>query len=179
MEHHHADLGDVRLHYVEAGSRSLVVLLHGFPEFWYSWRFQIPILAEAGFRVVVPDMRGYNLSDKPPKVGDYRVEFLGQDVERLIRACGSESAAVVGHDWGWVARRDAPPRGGREACDPELSAPQPLFERLVEPSSAKEELVHVRVAGARPAWQVRAGEHLGLVHVEHPQGPCAPGNIHR
>ena len=96
LEHHHADLGDVCLHYVEAGSGSLIVLLHGFPEFWYSWRFQIPILAEAGFRVVVPDMRGYNLSDKPPRVGDYRVEFLGRDVERLIRACGSESASVVG-----------------------------------------------------------------------------------
>jgi pimeloyl-ACP methyl ester carboxylesterase len=80
-----------------------VVLLHGFPEFWYSWRLQIPILAEAGFRMVVPDMRGYNLSDKPPKVGDYRAEFLGRDVERLIRACGAESAAVVGHDWGGVA----------------------------------------------------------------------------
>jgi pimeloyl-ACP methyl ester carboxylesterase len=103
LEHHHANLGDVRLHYVEAGSGPLVVLLHGFPEFWYSWRFQIPILAEAGFRVVVPDMRGYNLSDKPPKVRDYRVEFLARDVQRLIRACGSESAAVVGHDWGGVA----------------------------------------------------------------------------
>jgi len=103
-EHHHADLGDVCLHYVEAGSGPLIVLLHGFPEFWYSWRLQIPILAEAGFRVV-PDMRGYNLSDKPPKVGDYRVEFLGRDVERLIRACGSESASVVGHDWGGVAGR--------------------------------------------------------------------------
>jgi pimeloyl-ACP methyl ester carboxylesterase len=103
LEHHHADLGDVRLHYVEAGSGPLVVLLHGFPEFWYSWRFQIPVLVEAGFRVVVPDMRGYNLSDKPPKVGDYHVESLGRDVERLIRACGAESAAVVGHDWGGVA----------------------------------------------------------------------------
>jgi epoxide hydrolase 4 len=102
LEHHHADLGDVCLHYVEAGSGPLIVLLHGFPEFWYSLRLQIPILAEASFRVV-PNMRGYNLSDKPPKVGDYRVEFLGRDVERLIRACGSESASVVGHDWGGVA----------------------------------------------------------------------------
>jgi alpha-beta hydrolase superfamily lysophospholipase len=157
LEHHLADLGDVRLHYVEAGSGPLVVLLHGFSEFWYSWRFQIPILAEAGFRVVVPDMRGYNLSDKPPKVGDYRVEFLGRDVERLIRACGSESATVVGHDWGGVVSRDAPPRSGREACDPELSAPQPLFERPVEPTPAEEELVHVRFAGARPARKLRAG----------------------
>ena len=141
----------MRLHYVEAGSGPLVVLLHGFPEFWYSWRFQIPILAEAAFRVVVPDMRGYNLSDKPPKVEDYRVEFLARDMERLIAACGSESASVVGHDWGGVASRDAPPRGSREACDPQLSAPQPLFERPVEPAPAEEELVHVRLAGAGPA----------------------------
>jgi hypothetical protein len=95
LEHHHADLGDVRLHYVEAGSGPLVVLLHGFPEFWYSWRFQIPILAEAGFRVVVPDMRGYNLSDKPPKVGDYRVEFLGQDVERLKAGASWADNALI------------------------------------------------------------------------------------
>jgi epoxide hydrolase 4 len=103
LEHHQADLGDVRLHYVEAGSGPLVVLLHGFPEFWYSWRFQFPMLAPASFRVVAPDMRGYNHSEKPPRVEDYRVEFLGRDVVRLIRACGAERAAVVGHDWGGAA----------------------------------------------------------------------------
>ena len=61
-------LGDVRLHYVEAGEGPLVVLLHGFPQFWHQWRLQIPALVEAGFRVVAPDMRGYNLSEKPPGV---------------------------------------------------------------------------------------------------------------
>ena len=61
----YADVGGVRLHYVEAGEGPLVVLLHGFPEFWYSWRHQIPALVAAGYRVVAPDMRGYNLSDKP------------------------------------------------------------------------------------------------------------------
>ena len=65
MTYGFADLGDVRLHYVEAGAGPLVVLLHGFPEFWYSWRAQIEPLAAAGFRVVAPDMRGYNLSSKP------------------------------------------------------------------------------------------------------------------
>ncbi len=100
VEHRYADLGDVRLHYVEAGEGPLVVLLHGFPQFWYMWRFQIPALAEAGFRVVAPDMRGYNLSDKPRGVSSYRVELLARDVERLIVACREESAAVVGHDWG-------------------------------------------------------------------------------
>ena len=64
----YAEVGDVRLHYVEAGDGPLIVLLHGFPEFWYGWRCQIGPLAEAGFRVVAPDMRGYNLSSKPPGI---------------------------------------------------------------------------------------------------------------
>ncbi len=102
VTHHTADLGDVRLHYVEAGSGPLVVLLHGFPEFWYSWRNQIPALAAAGFRVVAPDMRGYNLSDKPPGIDSYRTDLLTRDIERLIRACGEERATVVGHDWGGI-----------------------------------------------------------------------------
>jgi epoxide hydrolase 4 len=102
VEHRYVDFGDVRLHYVEAGEGPLVVLLHGFPQFWYMWRFQIPALAEAGFRVVAPDMRGYNLSEKPRGVRNYRIELLARDVERLILACGEESAAVVGHDWGAV-----------------------------------------------------------------------------
>ena len=61
----YADIGDTRLHYVEAGDGPLIVLLHGFPEFWYGWRLQIKPLAAAGFRVVAPDMRGYNLSSRP------------------------------------------------------------------------------------------------------------------
>ena len=126
VTHRYADLGDVRLHYVEAGEGPLVVLLHGFPQFWYMWRFQIPTLAEAGFRVVAPDMRGYNLSDKPPKVSDYRVELLARDVERLILACGEESAAVVGHDWGamaaWMAAMRYPERVERLGI---LNVPHP------------------------------------------------------
>lgn len=103
VEHRYADLGHVRLHYVEAGEGPLVVLLHGFPQFWYMWRAQIPALVDAGFRVVAPDMRGYNLSEKPGRVLDYRVELLARDVERLILALGAESAVVVGHDWGAIA----------------------------------------------------------------------------
>lgn len=67
LRHEFVDLEGVRLHYVEAGAGPLVMMLHGFPDFWYSWRNQIPALANAGFRVVAPDMRGYNLSDKPPE----------------------------------------------------------------------------------------------------------------
>jgi pimeloyl-ACP methyl ester carboxylesterase len=100
VTHRFADLGDVRLHYVEAGSGPLIVLLHGFPEFWYSWRSQIPALAAAGYRVVAPDMRGYNLSDKPRGVTSYAPEVLARDVARLIEACGATRAVVAGHDWG-------------------------------------------------------------------------------
>jgi len=96
------DLTDVRLHYVEEGDGPLVVLLHGFPDFWYSWRHQIPALSEAGFRVVAPDMRGYNTSDKPRGVSNYTLDRLATDVVELVAALGGEAAQVVGHDWGGV-----------------------------------------------------------------------------
>ncbi|WP_132058487.1 alpha/beta fold hydrolase [Halorussus amylolyticus] len=100
--HEQAVVNDVRLHYVEAGEEGdpLVVLLHGFPEFWYSWRRQIPALADAGYRVVAPDMRGYATSEKPRGVSSYRTEKLVGDVAGLVEHCGAESARVVGHDWG-------------------------------------------------------------------------------
>ena len=102
--HEQAVVNDVRLHYVAAGDESdpLVILLHGFPEFWYSWRHQIPALADAGFRVVAPDMRGYNASEKPRGLASYRSEELVGDVVGLVEHLGRESARVVGHDWGGV-----------------------------------------------------------------------------
>jgi pimeloyl-ACP methyl ester carboxylesterase len=96
----YVEAGDVTLHYVEAGEGPLVILLHGFPEFWFGWRQQIAPLAAAGFRVVAPDTRGYNLSSKPEDVSAYSVDLLAGDVAALIRALGAESARVVGHDWG-------------------------------------------------------------------------------
>ena len=97
----YAEVGDdVRLHYVEAGAGPLIVLLHGFPEFWYGWRLQISPLAAAGFRVVAPDLRGYNLSSRPAGILPYAADKLAGDVRGLIGALGAESALVVGHDWG-------------------------------------------------------------------------------
>jgi pimeloyl-ACP methyl ester carboxylesterase len=96
----YAQVGDTRLHYVEAGDGPLLVLLHGFPEFWYGWRLQIAPLAAAGFRVVAPDTRGYNLSSKPDGVAAYGADKLADDIRGLIRERGAESACVVGHDWG-------------------------------------------------------------------------------
>jgi epoxide hydrolase 4 len=126
LAHRYADLGDVRLHYVEAGEGPLVLLLHGFPQFWYQWKHQVPALVEAGFRVVAPDMRGYNLSDKPLGVRAYRVELLARDVERLILACGEQTAVVVGDDWGaiaaWIAAMRHPERVEKLAI---LNVPHP------------------------------------------------------
>lgn len=90
----------VGLHYVEAGEGPAVVLLHGFPEFWYSWRHQLPALASAGFRAIAIDMRGYERSDKPRDVEAYLLPTLARDVERAIAALGAGRARVVGHDWG-------------------------------------------------------------------------------
>jgi epoxide hydrolase 4 len=96
----YADVGDVSLHYVEAGDGPLIVLLHGFPEFWFGWRLQIAPLAAAGFRVVAPDLRGYNLSSRPDGVEAYTADRLAEDIVGLIRERGAESALLVGHDWG-------------------------------------------------------------------------------
>jgi pimeloyl-ACP methyl ester carboxylesterase len=100
MRHGYAQIGGVRLHYAERGSGGrLVILLHGFPECWYSWRHQLMALGEH-YTVVAPDMRGYNLSDKPARVADYKINLLVDDVLGLVRHFGQKQAAIVGHDWG-------------------------------------------------------------------------------
>ena len=104
LEHSTIATNGIKLHVVEAGPKSgvPVVLLHGFPEFWYGWRKQIPALVEAGCRVIVPDQRGYNLSDKPKGVKSYSVFTLVKDIIGLIDALGYEKVNLVGHDWGAV-----------------------------------------------------------------------------
>lgn len=100
--HRTFDVGEVQLHAVETGEGPLVLLLHGFPDFWYGWRGQLDALAAAGFRVVAADMRGYNLSEKPAGVWSYRLDKLAADVAGLVRACGADRARVIGHDWGGI-----------------------------------------------------------------------------
>ena len=96
------DVGDALLHAVEAGDPGdpVVVLLHGFPEFWWGWRHQVSALADAGHHVVVPDLRGYNLSEAPQRVASYHLDALVQDVVGLVDGLGAAQVDVVGHDWG-------------------------------------------------------------------------------
>ncbi|MFD5078576.1 alpha/beta fold hydrolase [Streptomyces sp. NPDC058371] len=89
-----------RVHLVEQGTGPLVLLVHGFPESWYSWRHQLPALAAAGFRAVAVDVRGYGRSSKPREVAAYRMLELVDDHTAVVRALGESSAVVVGHDWG-------------------------------------------------------------------------------
>ena len=94
----------IKLHVVMAGPKAgqPVLLLHGFPEFWYGWRKQIPALAKAGYRVIVPDQRGYNLSDKPKGIKAYSLDKLADDILGLIDALGYYKVHLIGHDWGAV-----------------------------------------------------------------------------
>lgn len=128
-------LPSVRLHVAQAGPESgpPVVLLHGFPEFWWGWRQQIGPLAAAGHRVIAPDQRGYHLSEKPRGLAAYSLDRLAEDVVALLDAFGIERAPIVGHDWGaavawWTALR-FPARVERLAV---LNTPHPAaFRRLL------------------------------------------------
>jgi len=100
-KHEFANIDGLRMHYVTQGTGKLVLLLHGFPDFWYVWRYQIPELAKH-FRVVAPDLRGYNKTDKPKGVENYRLHLLAGDILGLIKALGETRAIIIGHDWGGV-----------------------------------------------------------------------------
>jgi epoxide hydrolase 4 len=176
--HRHAVVNGVRLHYVETGDGPLIVLLHGFPEFWYSWRHQIAALAAGGFRVIAPDMRGYNLSGKPKGVHAYRLEALTGDVAGLIRHAGAARATVVGHDWGGVVAWHVP-----------IHHPDAV-ERLIilnapHPGAARREirtLAQLRKSwyifffqlSGLPEWSIRRGEFAGMAKMLRTE-PVRPG----
>jgi pimeloyl-ACP methyl ester carboxylesterase len=163
------DVGGLRLHVAEAGPADgpLVILLHGFPEFWFGWRAQIPALAAAGFRVIAPDQRGYNLSDKPAGAAAYRLDLLARDVFGLADAYGRSNFSLVGHDWGaavaWWATTLRPERVERLAI---LNAPHPALWRramLEDPvQRAKSRYVQMLRMPWLPELMLRAGGYRGL-----------------
>jgi epoxide hydrolase 4 len=185
----YADLSEVRLHYVEAGPGDgrAVVLLHGFPDFWYSWRHQIPALAAAGLRVIAPDMRGYNLSSKPAGISAYAPRRLAADVRDLIRERGAERACLAGHDWGaavaWLVAMAHPEVVERLAI---LNVPHPrrMLEELRRPSRqlVKSWYMFFFQLPWLPERAVRAGDWWGFRYgFEHDARPGAftPADIDR
>jgi pimeloyl-ACP methyl ester carboxylesterase len=100
IKHRFVTSNQLQFHIAEQGSGPLVLLVHGFPESWYSWRRQIPVLAGAGFHVVAPDMRGYGDTEGPPEKGSYTIMHLVGDMVGLVNALGEKTAVIIGHDWG-------------------------------------------------------------------------------
>jgi pimeloyl-ACP methyl ester carboxylesterase len=100
IAHRTVEANGIRIHLAEAGSGPLVLLCHGFPESWRSWRLQLKALAEAGYHVVAPDMRGYGETDRPEEIEKYTILHLVGDMVGVVDALGAERAVIVGHDWG-------------------------------------------------------------------------------
>ncbi len=100
--HRTVESNGIRLHLVEEGKGFPVLLCHGFPELWYSWRHQIPALAAAGLRAIAPDLRGYGESDKPEAIEEYDIQHLVGDLVGLLDTLDIEKAVFVGHDWGSI-----------------------------------------------------------------------------
>jgi pimeloyl-ACP methyl ester carboxylesterase len=168
---------DVEIAYAEAGPADgeLVILLHGFPEFWRGWRNQIAGLAAAGFRVVVPDQRGYGSSGKPAGISSYDLDVLAEDVAALARHLGHERFAVVGHDWGasvawWLATRH-PERLSRLVV---LNAPHPSVWREAMDGNWRQWLKSLYVRILRlprlPEAMVRARNFKALADALAPAG---------
>ncbi|HVF06844.1 MAG TPA: alpha/beta hydrolase [Frankiaceae bacterium] len=143
--HRDVSANGTRFHVVESGSGPLVLLLHGFPQFWWCWRSQLGALPDFGLRAVAPDLRGYGASDKPPE--GYDAYSLAADVAGLVRALGEQRAILVGHDWGaaiaWVVA----------ALHPDV------VERLVVLSTAHP-LRHREAVFADPRGQLRASSYM-------------------
>ena len=181
IEHHIVRTNGIHLHVAKAGEGEPVILCHGFPESWYSWRHQLQPLADAGFRALAPDQRGYGDSDRPKKVTDYDIVHLTDDLLGILDDIGEEKAVFVGHDWGalivWDMARMHPDRvkavvGVSVPYIPWPMPPTELFEQLYpgkffymlyfqEVGPAEKELeADPRLSLARTLWGA-SGDNIG------------------
>jgi len=147
LEPHFADVNGLRMHYVSAGEGPTVILMHGFPDTHEIWRHQIPALAQAGYRVIAPDMRGYGKTDAPASTEAYAMRFLCGDIVGLMDVLGVEKATIIGHDWGGVV--------GWHLC---MHAPQ-RFARFVAMSTGHP----AAIASAGVTQQMRFWYILGFL----------------
>lgn len=131
ITHRYVPSNGMSMHIAEAGQGPLVVLLHGFPELWYSWRHQLPALAAAGYHAVAPDLRGYGETDAPPAVESYSLLTMTADVVGLLDAMQAETAVLVGHDWGaeiaWRCAQLSPQRIAAVVALSVPYSPRPLI----------------------------------------------------
>ena len=165
VHHSYADSNGVKIHYASLGSGPLVVMIHGFPDFWYTWRDQMAGLADK-YQVVAIDQRGYNLSDKPEGVENYDMRLLVGDVVAVIKSLGKDKAIIVGHDWGgavaWQFAMNIPqmtdkliilnlphPRGiARELAKPDSQqAKNAAYARMFQQEGAEQKLTAEALAG--------------------------------
>ncbi len=162
VSHHYADSDGTKIHYAAAGEGDAVLFVHGFPDFWYSWRHQMSALAPH-FRVAAMDTRGYNLSDKPTDVSDYAMERLHEDISAVIDDLGGQPVTLVGHDWGgaicWqyaLSKRGAQGKAHRERISKlvimNLTHPKGYAAVVANPTPAQAENVAYakRFAGSTP-----------------------------
>jgi pimeloyl-ACP methyl ester carboxylesterase len=169
LEEHYHQVNGVTLHTVEAGDKSgdCILFLHGFPEFWYGWKKQISFFAEKGFRVIVPDQRGYNLSSKPPGIKSYSLQQLTGDIVALIQKLTHKKIILAGHDWGGaVAWQIALRYPQLVHCLIIINMPHPVVFRQTLKKSIRQ-ILHSSYAGffqlpLLPEWVCRAS-HFKLL----------------
>ena len=188
------DVGGVGIEYEVTGEGRPVVLLHGFPDSGRLWRNQVPALADAGFRVIVPDLRGYGRSDKPPEVEAYAMQALVGDVVAVLRDAGAPKAHVVGHDWGaalaWAFAAFVPDhvdhlvvlsvghpatfrKGGFEQYQKSWYMLLFQFKGIAERWLSNDDWAHFR-AWARPPRRRRRDRRTGGKRLAHPGAELLP-----
>ncbi len=170
VEHGYADSDGVQIHYVTLGDGPLVVMIHGFPDFWYMWRYQMEALSES-YQVVAIDQRGYNRSDKPEGVEHYDITLLVSDVGAVIRDLGREEATIVGHDWGGFVAWNfamAHPEMTKNLIIFNLPHPRGLMRELALNRQQKANSAYARRFQQAGAHESLDAEQLALRHQEDP-----------
>jgi pimeloyl-ACP methyl ester carboxylesterase len=161
VQHKYAQVNRIRLHYVTAGSGALLLFLHGFPDFWYLWKDQIAHFSQS-YRVVAPDLRGYNLSDKPVDVAQYRLPVIVEDIRALVDQLGQQPIILVGHDWGSVVAWEFAARYPAYLAKLIIFSTAPLDiirQALRDPAQRQEWMYQLMVTCQQAEQILRAGDH--------------------
>jgi len=161
VQHEYAQVNGIRLHYVTAGSGALLLFLHGFPDFWYLWKDQIAHFSQS-YRVVAPDLRGYNLSEKPKDPAQYRLPIIVEDIRALLDHLGQQPIILVGHDWGSVVAWEFATRYPAYVAKLIIfsTAPLDIIRRaLHDPAQRQASMYQLMVTCPQAEQILQAGDH--------------------